>query len=316
MTSPESEESESEEVTTSSEPSDLRKVTSTGLHKPPPEKQESSTSYTTPQTMSWSEPRPSLRTVLSQSMLPHSPNGTWTTTESIWSPERVRKERSRRRQDLPEPRPESLKDKKTESSTPRSLNNSANKDSWLVSAQDPANPAELMVIFWKEDNSISTLKRLNQEKNDLYHSYSFYLFDLSCENLFKFTGIVVLFVYFKVSTASSLGVFGLLLFLLEPYNFVFLLLWIINYHRFGFSYFFFFVLAIFRGIRGLFSCLCVGWTFLLCLGKVRFDNLFLFVILVIFFLNFLYLATFGLGLEVELGRVEIRIHTYRNNVQK
>ena len=81
-----------------------------------------------------------------------------------------------------------------------------------------------MVIFWKEDNSSSTLKRLNQEKNDLYHSYSFYLFDLSCENLFKFTGIVVLFVYFKVSTASSLGVFGLLLFLLEPYNFVFLLL--------------------------------------------------------------------------------------------
>ncbi len=37
---PESEESESEEVTTSSEPSDLKKVTSTGLLKLLPEKPE------------------------------------------------------------------------------------------------------------------------------------------------------------------------------------------------------------------------------------------------------------------------------------
>ena len=55
--SPELEESESEEAITSSEPSDLRRVTSTGPQKPPPEKPESSTSFTTLQITSWSEPR-------------------------------------------------------------------------------------------------------------------------------------------------------------------------------------------------------------------------------------------------------------------
>jgi hypothetical protein len=99
--------------------------------------------------------------------------------DSTWSLEKARRARLKKRQDLPELKPESLKDKKTESSILRSLNNSANKDFWPVSAQDRVNRAELMVIFWRENNSSSTLRRLNQEKNDMYHSYSFYQFDLS-----------------------------------------------------------------------------------------------------------------------------------------
>jgi hypothetical protein len=85
----------------------------------------------------------------------------------------------KKRQNLPELKPESMKDKKTESLILRLLNNSANKDFWPVSAQDRANRAELMVIFWRENNSSSMLRKLNQEKNDMYHSYSFYQFDLS-----------------------------------------------------------------------------------------------------------------------------------------
>ena len=68
-----------------------------------------------------------------------------------------------------------MKDKKTELLTLKSPNNSVNKDFTPASVQDPVNQEELMVIFWKEDNSNSMLRKLNQEKNDLYHSYSFYL---------------------------------------------------------------------------------------------------------------------------------------------
>ena len=75
-TSLELEELESEEVTTSSEPSDLKKETSTGPQKLLPEKQESSMSFTTPPTTSWSELKPSSRTVSSKLMPPHSLNGT------------------------------------------------------------------------------------------------------------------------------------------------------------------------------------------------------------------------------------------------
>jgi hypothetical protein len=113
-----------------------------------------------------------------------SHNGTLTTTVSTWSPERARKEKSSKRPDPPELKPESLKDKKTESSIQRLLNNSVNKDFSLASVQDQASQAELMVIFWKENNSNSMLRKLNQEKNDLYHSYSFYL--IFCFHLSQF----------------------------------------------------------------------------------------------------------------------------------
>ena len=72
----ESEESELEEVTTNSEPSDSKKETSTGLPNQSPEKPESLTSFITPPTTSWLELKLSSRTVLSKSMPLHSPNGT------------------------------------------------------------------------------------------------------------------------------------------------------------------------------------------------------------------------------------------------
>ena len=73
--SQESEESESEVVTTSSEPSDLKKVTSIGLLNQSPEKPESSTSYTTHQITNLSEPKLLSRTVSFKSMPLLSPNG-------------------------------------------------------------------------------------------------------------------------------------------------------------------------------------------------------------------------------------------------
>ena len=59
-----------------------------------------------------------------------------------------------------------MKDKKTELLIQRLVNNSVNKDFWLVSAQDQANPEELMDTSWKEENSNSMLKKSNQERND------------------------------------------------------------------------------------------------------------------------------------------------------
>ena len=82
MTKPESEESESEEETTNSEPSVLRKEISTGPPKPSPEKLESSMLFTMHPTTNWSEPKPLSRTVSSPSMLLLSPLGIWTTTAS------------------------------------------------------------------------------------------------------------------------------------------------------------------------------------------------------------------------------------------
>jgi hypothetical protein len=72
----------------------------------------------------------------------------------------------RKRPDQSEPKIELAKDKKTESSIPRSPNNSVNKDFLPVSAPDPANPAELMVISWKEKNLNSTPRRSSPERND------------------------------------------------------------------------------------------------------------------------------------------------------
>ena len=72
----------------------------------------------------------------------------------------------RKRPDQPEPKIELTKDKKTESSMARSLSNSVNKDFWPASAPDPANPAELMVISWKEKNLNSTPRRSSPERND------------------------------------------------------------------------------------------------------------------------------------------------------
>jgi hypothetical protein len=73
--SQESEESESEAVTTSSEHSDSKKETSTGLLNPPPEKLEFLTSSIMHQTTNLLELKHSLRTVLFKSMPLLSPNG-------------------------------------------------------------------------------------------------------------------------------------------------------------------------------------------------------------------------------------------------
>ena len=70
---------------------------------------------------------------------------------------------------------ELAKDKKTESSILKLLNNSVNKDFWLVSVQDQVNQAELMVTFWKEKNSNSMPKRSTQERNDLYNRYTLFM---------------------------------------------------------------------------------------------------------------------------------------------
>lgn len=48
----------------------------------------------------------------------------------------------------------------------KSLNNSVNKDFWLVLVQDQVNQVELMDTFCKEDNSNSMPKKSNQERND------------------------------------------------------------------------------------------------------------------------------------------------------
>ena len=167
MTSPESGESESEVAIISSEPSDLKRETSTGPHKQSPEKPESSTLSTTHLTTSSSEPKHWSRTVSCKSTPPHSPNGTWTTTESTWSPRRARKAKSRRRRDPTELRLELLRDKKIDSLTPEFKTNLVNKDCWLASVQDRASQAELMGTFWKEESLNSTPRRSSQERNDL-----------------------------------------------------------------------------------------------------------------------------------------------------
>ena len=100
-------------------------------------------------------------------MPPPSLNGTSTITVLIWSPERARKERSSKRQDLPELRPESLKDKKTESLIQKLLNNSANKDFSLALAPDRANQEEPTDTFWKEKSWNFMPRRSNQERNDV-----------------------------------------------------------------------------------------------------------------------------------------------------
>ena len=74
--SQESEESESEVATTNSEPSDLKKETSTGLLNQSPEKPESSTSYTMHQITNSSELKLLSRTVSFKSMPLLSLNGT------------------------------------------------------------------------------------------------------------------------------------------------------------------------------------------------------------------------------------------------
>jgi hypothetical protein len=61
---------------------------------------------------------------------------------------------------------ESVKDKKTELLTLKSLSNSVNKDFTLVSVQDPVNQEELTVISWKEKSLNSMPRKSNQERND------------------------------------------------------------------------------------------------------------------------------------------------------
>jgi len=119
----------------------------------------------------------------------------------------------RKRKDQTELKPESPKDKKTESSTLRSLNNLVNKDFWLASAQDPVNLEEPMVIFWKENNSNSTLKKSNPEKNDLYHHILFLFHFLFIQSLYfgelsVSTAILILLrSFFFLLQANDLGVF-------------------------------------------------------------------------------------------------------------
>jgi hypothetical protein len=96
-----------------------------------------------------------------------SHNGTLTTTVSTWSPERARKEKSSKRPDPPELKPESLKDKKTESLIQKLLNNSANKDFLLALAPDRANQEEPTDTFWKEKSWNFMPRRSNQERNDV-----------------------------------------------------------------------------------------------------------------------------------------------------
>ncbi len=117
MTSQESEESESEEVTTSLELSDSRKVTSTGLLKQSPERPELSTSSITHPTTNSLELKLSLKTVLFKLTQLHSPNGTWTITALTYLPRRVRKPRLSKRRNPKEVKIELPKDKKTESLT-------------------------------------------------------------------------------------------------------------------------------------------------------------------------------------------------------
>jgi hypothetical protein len=81
----------------------------------------------------------------------------------------------RKRKDQTDLKRELAKDKKTESSILKLLNNSVNKDFWLVSVQDQVNQAELMVTFWKEKNSNSMPKRSTQERNDLYNRYTLFM---------------------------------------------------------------------------------------------------------------------------------------------
>mgnify|MGYP006869351336 FL=1 len=73
--SQESEELESEVATTNSEPSDLKKETSTGLLNLLLEKLEFSMSYTMLQITNSSEPKLSLKIVSFKLMPPHSLNG-------------------------------------------------------------------------------------------------------------------------------------------------------------------------------------------------------------------------------------------------
>jgi len=75
MTSQELEESESEVEIINSEPSDLKKVTSTGLQNQSPEKPEFLTSFITLLTTNSSELKLSLKTVSFKLMPLHSLNG-------------------------------------------------------------------------------------------------------------------------------------------------------------------------------------------------------------------------------------------------
>ena len=104
------EESELEEVTTSLEPSDLKKVISTGLLNQSPEKQEFWMSYTMPQTTSSLEPKLSSKTVSSKLMPPHSLNGTRTIMVSILLPRKVKKPKLKKKRDQKEDKTELMKD--------------------------------------------------------------------------------------------------------------------------------------------------------------------------------------------------------------
>ena len=75
MISQELEESESEVEIINSEPSDLKKVTSTGLQNPSPEKPEFSMSFITLLTTNSSELKLLSKTVSFKLMPLHSPNG-------------------------------------------------------------------------------------------------------------------------------------------------------------------------------------------------------------------------------------------------
>lgn len=63
------------------------------------------------------------------------------------------------------------KDLKIELLTLKLLSNLLNKDCLHVLAQDPANAAEQMDIFYKEENSSSTQKKSIKERNDLVSIY-------------------------------------------------------------------------------------------------------------------------------------------------
>ena len=79
-----------------------------------------------------------------------------------------------------------MKDKKTESLTLKSLNNSVNKDFMPASAPDLANQAEPMDIFWKEKSSSFMPRRSNQERNDFIVHKRYFQHSLFLECLLNF----------------------------------------------------------------------------------------------------------------------------------